>query len=81
MLEQNSFRVLLQGFGFPASYTILSRSCQQAQGFPYTNLSDNTSFRLVKSSTAVSLRFFVGPLKVREKPLLIQVIMCHGAGY
>jgi hypothetical protein len=34
MVEQNSFRVLLQGLGFTASATIISRFCQQAQGFP-----------------------------------------------
>jgi hypothetical protein len=45
------------------------------------DLSDNTSFRLVKSSTTVSLRFFVDPLQVTEKILLIQVIMRYGTGY
>jgi len=44
-------------------------------------LSDNTSFRLVKSSTSVSLRFFVVPLQVTEKTLLIQVIMRYATGY
>jgi hypothetical protein len=45
------------------------------------DLSDNTSFRLVNSLTAVSLRFFVDPLQVTEKIPLIQVIMRYGIGY
>jgi hypothetical protein len=32
------------------------------------DLSDNTSFRLVKGSTTFSLRFFLGPLQVTKKP-------------
>jgi hypothetical protein len=45
------------------------------------DLSDNTSFRLVKSSTTVNSRFFVDPLQVTENILLIQVFMRYSIGY